>query len=90
MSAAVRQWIVNAYGDKVLPVEIPKTSIAATASAEFGTVYDMDGSSAQAKTLKRARDSYDQLVDYIESQILRVWAYGADVVEKVMSERGRA
>ena len=90
VSAAVRQWIVNAYGDKVLPVEIPKTSIAATASAEFGTVYDMDGSSAQAKTLKRARDSYDQLVDYIESQILRVWAYGADVVEKVMSERGRA
>jgi len=83
VSAAVRQWIVSAYGSMVLPIEIPKTSIAASASAEFGTVYDMSPSSVQAKTLKRARDAYDQLVDYIEMQVGSVWAHSADVVRSV-------
>lgn len=80
VSAAVKQWITAAYGGMVLPVEIPKTSIAASASAEFGTVYDVDQSSVQAKTLKRARDAYDQLVDYVESQILGVWANDAELL----------
>ncbi len=83
VSSAVRQWIVSAYGAKVLPIEIPKTSTAATASAEFGTVYDLDRSSVQAKTLKRARDAYDQLVDHFEIQIQGVWAADADAVRRV-------
>ncbi len=74
VSTAVRQWIVSAYGSKVLPIEIPKTSIAATASAEFGTVYDLDSGSAQAKTLKRALDAYDDFVAMIDEQIRSVWA----------------
>jgi chromosome partitioning protein len=77
ISTAVREWIIGAYGSKVLPIEIPKTSVAATASAEFGTVYDMNASSIQAKTLKRARDAYDQLVDHIEVQVAGIW--NADV-----------
>lgn len=88
VSAAVRQWIVSAYGSKVLPIEIPKTSIAASASAEFGTVYDLDASSVQAKTLKRARDAYDQLVDYIEMQIRGVWAHSAEVVREALHTTG--
>jgi chromosome partitioning protein len=73
ISTAVREWIIGSYGSKVLPIEIPKTSVAATASAEFGTVYDMTASSIQAKTLKRARDAYDQLVDHIEMQVAGIW-----------------
>ena len=73
VSSAVRQWILAAYGKYVIPVEIPKTSIAATASAEFGTVYDLSSTSAQAKTLKRAKDAYEQLVDYIEMQLIGIW-----------------
>ena len=88
VSAAVRQWIVSAYGSKVLPIEIPKTSIAASASAEFGTVYDLDASSVQAKTLKRARDAYDQLVDYIEMQVRGVWAHSAEVVSEALKTPG--
>lgn len=80
VSTAVREWIINAYGAKVLSVEIPKTSIAATASAEFGTVYDMDSTSAQAKTLKRARDAYEQLVDHVEMQVMGVWAANAELM----------
>jgi len=83
VSAAVREWIVSAYGSKVLPIEIPKTSIAATASAEFGTVYDLDATSAQAKTMKRARDAYDQLVEYIELQVMGVWASNAEAMIKL-------
>lgn len=86
VSAAVREWIISAYGSKVLPIEIPKTSIAATASAEFGTVYDLDASSAQAKTLKRARDAYDQLVEYIELQIMGVWASNAEAMLKLQAK----
>ena len=77
VSNAVREWIVTAYGAKVLPIEIPKTSIAATASAEFGTVYDMDPSSTQAKTLKRARDAYDQLCNHVAFQVAGIWAADA-------------
>lgn len=74
VSVAVRQWILNAYGGRVLPFEIPRTSIAATASASFGTVYDMDTALAQSKTLKRALDAYDQFVNHIEMQVQGVWS----------------
>jgi chromosome partitioning protein len=82
ISNDIRNWIVSAYGPKVMPVEIPKTSIAASASAEFGTVYDMQVGSAQAKTLKRAHDAYEQLVDYVEKQIWGVWEANAEAVRK--------
>jgi chromosome partitioning protein len=82
VSAAVRQWIIAAYGGNVLPVEIPKTSIAATASAEFGTVYDLDPSTIKATTLIRARDAYDQFVDYIEMQMIGIWSNDISVTDQ--------
>jgi chromosome partitioning protein len=80
VSAEVRQWIIAAYGGNVLPVEIPKTSVAATASAEFGTVYDLDPSTIKSTTLTRARDAYDQFVDYIEMQMIGIWSN--DITER--------
>jgi len=73
-SSVVRGWIQEGYGDKVLPIEIPKTAVAATASAEFGTVYDMARGSVNAKTFARARDAYDRMCELIEQQIQSVWA----------------
>ena len=70
---SVRQWINSAYGSMVLPVEIPRTAIAGTAAIEFGTVYDIDPDTVHAKTLKRARDAYDNLVRLMEVQIAGVW-----------------
>lgn len=75
MSGEVRRWILSAYGDSVLPIEIPKTSIASTASAEFGTAYDVSDSMASSKTWKRAHDAYERMVDLIEDQIVGIWAY---------------
>lgn len=73
-SSVVRQWVLEGYGDKVLPIEIPKTAIAATASAEFGTVYDLPRGSVNSKTFSRARDAYDRMCELIEQQIEAVWA----------------
>jgi chromosome partitioning protein len=87
VSAGVRQWIVKAYGEHVLPIEIPKTSIAASASASFGTVYDLDAGSVQAKTLKRARDAYEQLVDQIELQVQGVWEATAEITRRFLADK---
>ena len=72
-SSVVRQWIMEAYGDKVLPIEIPKTSATSNASAEFGTVYDIPKGSMSAKTYSRARDAYDRYCQLVEEQIHAVW-----------------
>lgn len=60
-----RKWISAAYMDKVMPVEIPKTATAGSASAEFGTVYD--------QSRKRVTGDYDRMVDYLENQIGTAW-----------------
>ena len=69
----VREWITAAYGPKVLPIEIPKTATAATASAEFGSIYDLKPGSASSRTIKRAVDAYEQFVEAIELQVLGAW-----------------
>ena len=69
----VRAWISAAYGAKVLPIEIPKTATAASASAEFGSIYDMKPGSAGSRTIKRAVDAYDQFVDIVEGQMVSAW-----------------
>ena len=73
VTSSVREWIVNAYGAKVMPIEIPKTSIADTASAAFGTVYDLPPGSVAAKTLRRAKLAYEEMVSHVEKQIEGVW-----------------
>ena len=75
VSGLVRDWIVRSYGSKVLSTEIPRTVMADTAAAAFGTVYDVHSSDGTSgKTLKRARDAYERLVEQVEMQIQGVWA----------------
>ena len=81
-TSVVREWISAAYGAKVLPFEIPKTSTAASASAEFGSVYDMKPGSAGSKTIKRALDAYDQFVETVESQMVGAWLRQVAAVEE--------
>ena len=77
----VREWISAAYGSKVLPIEIPKTATAASASAEFGSVYDMKPGSASSRTIKRAMDAYDQFVEIVEAQMVSAWLRQAPETE---------
>lgn len=78
VTGIVKQWVNEAFGDKVLPVEIPKTAATATASAEFGTIYDMPRGSIDSKTYARARSAYDALAALMEQQIEAVWARQLD------------
>jgi chromosome partitioning protein len=73
-SDIVRTWIQATYKEKVLPVEIPKTAVTSSASAEFSTVYDIHKYDGNARTFKRARDAYDQFVGYVESSVRAAWA----------------
>lgn len=73
-SPAVRQWIQSTYGEYVLPVEIPKTSVTSNKAAEFATVYDVERYDGSAKTYKRAVDAYDRFVDLVEESIVGTWA----------------
>lgn len=72
-AALVREWITEAYGKHVLPVEIPSTAAAKTAAAEFGTVYDATVAQSSARTYRRAYEAYERLVEIIEDQLVRVW-----------------
>lgn len=72
-SPAVRQWIQATYGEFVLPVEIPKTSVTSNKSAEFATVYDVQKYEGSAKTYKRAIDTYDRFVDLVEESVVEAW-----------------
>ena len=72
-SPAVRQWIQATYGEFVLPVEIPKTTVTSSKSAEFATVYDVQRYDGAAKTYKRAVDAYDRFVDLVEESVVEAW-----------------
>lgn len=69
----VREWISEAYGKYLLPVEIPSSAAAKTAAAEFGTIYDTTVAQQSARTHRRAYDAYERLVEIIEGQLKRVW-----------------
>lgn len=72
-SDVVRSWISATYAEKVLPIEIPKTTVASSSSAEFGTVYDVNRYEGSAKTYSRARDAYDRVIDLVEVSIRNSW-----------------
>jgi chromosome partitioning protein len=72
-SDVVRSWIIATYGEKVLPVEIPKTAVTSSSSAEFGTVYDISRYDGNMKTYGRARDAYDRVNDLVEVSIRNSW-----------------
>ena len=70
---AVRQWIQATYGEYMLPVEIPKTSVTSNKAAEFATVYDVQKYEGAAKTYKRAAEAYDAFVELIEQSMVGAW-----------------
>jgi chromosome partitioning protein len=73
-SDVVRSWIIATYGEKVLPVEIPKTAVTSSSAAEFGTVYDISRYDGNMKTYSRARDAYDRVNDLVEVSVRNSWA----------------
>ena len=69
----VRSWAQRAYGDWVMPVEIPASSVVGSEALEFATVYDIDKYEGSAKTLARIRDPFDLFVKLIDDQYAAKW-----------------
>ncbi len=72
-TGTVRDWINKTYEGKVLPAEIPKTTVASSSSAEFGTVYDVGKYEGNQRTYKRALDAYDRVTELLEEIIRATW-----------------
>jgi chromosome partitioning protein len=72
-TSTIRDWITKTYEGKVLPAEIPKTTVASSSSAEFGTVYDVAKYEGSQKTYKRAKDAYERVAELMEDIIRASW-----------------
>lgn len=75
-ASVVREWVVSTYTHRVLPVEIPFSSVIGTTATGFGTVYDVSKWEGGAKTYSRIRDAYDQFVEIIDGKFVRSWYEG--------------
>jgi len=71
--AVVKEWIGKTYEGKVLPAEIPKTAVASSSAAEFGTVYDIARYEGNQRTYKRALDAFDKVTELLEEIIRATW-----------------
>lgn len=74
-SPVVRAWAQRAYGDWLLPVEIPASSVVGSEALEFATVYDIDSWEGSKKTLSRIRDPFDAFVKIIDDRTVQKWSY---------------
>ncbi|OTP66187.1 Chromosome (plasmid) partitioning protein ParA [Caballeronia sordidicola] len=70
---AVRDWINRTYESFVLPIEIPTTTVTASAAAEFGTVYDISKYDGSNRTYQRAREAYDRFAEMIDQELVALW-----------------
>lgn len=69
----VRDWIRQTYPSHVASSELIETDVVKNASAEFQTVYDINQYDGSQRTLSRALDSFDSVVDEIEASIQNAW-----------------
>lgn len=69
----VKAWIKQTYHELVSDSEIIETDIVMNASAEFRTVYDIAQYEGSQRTLNRALESFDKVVDELESAVQNAW-----------------
>lgn len=72
-TSIVKAWIKQTYHELVTDSEIIETDIVMNASAEFQTVYDIAHYEGSQRTLNRALESFDSVVDEIEGSIQNAW-----------------
>lgn len=70
---AVRQWIEAAYGDFLLPVEVPKSTVASAMAAGFGTAYDIEKYEGSTATYRRIIRAYSKVMELVEKAMVTAW-----------------
>lgn len=72
----VRSWSQRAYGDWLLPVEIPLSSVVGSEAIEFATIYDVESWSGGKKTLDRIREPFDEFCKLLDEEFSIKWQGG--------------
>jgi len=73
VSKAIRSWLQKAYGDHLLQIEIPDSSVPKSASAQLSTVYDLSKPDGSTEAYYRFKQPLDSLAEHIDTQITREW-----------------
>lgn len=73
ISSAVGTWLQKAYGDMVLPIQIPDSVVPKGASAQMSTVYDLSKADGSQAAYQRFKEPMDQLAAYLDGQFVRAW-----------------
>ncbi|MBC8751914.1 AAA family ATPase [Paraburkholderia sp. WC7.3b] len=73
LSRVVQGWLHKAYGSRVLPILLPESSVQVSAAAMLSTIYDLSKSEVNSASYARIRQPFDQLTEYLDSQIVRAW-----------------
>lgn len=74
VSAAVREWMVKAYGGRVLPMAIPESTVPKGASAQLSTVYDLSKPDGSVEAYHRFKDPLDALAEHLDSNFVKAWS----------------
>ncbi|MET3135136.1 chromosome partitioning protein [Oxalobacteraceae bacterium GrIS 1.11] len=69
----VKAWIKQTYHELLGTAEIIDTDIVMNAAAEFKTLYDLSTYDGSVRTLNRALDAFDAVVDEVEGAIQNAW-----------------
>jgi chromosome partitioning protein len=73
VSRVVRGWLKKAYGDRVLPFEIPESTVPKGASAQLSTVYDLSKPDGSTAAYNRFKEPLDRLAEHLDAQFARAW-----------------
>ena len=75
VSRVVREWMVKAYGSRVLGIEIPESSVPKGASAQLATVYDLSKPDGSVEAYNRFREPLDRLAQHVDDHMVRAWTH---------------
>ena len=70
---AVRHWIEAAYGEFLLPAEVPKSTVISAMAAAYATVYDIERYEGSKATYRRAIEAYNSVIALVEASIVSAW-----------------
>lgn len=70
---AVRQWIEAAYGEFLLPAEVPKSTVISAMAAAYGTAYDIERYEGSKATYRRAMEACNAVIGLVETSIVAAW-----------------
>lgn len=74
VSRVVKGWLHKAYGERVLPFEIPDSTVPKGASAQLSTVYDLSKPDGSAAAYHRYKEPLDRLAEHLDAQFVRAWS----------------